>query len=119
MVKSFSFFTQEDLSRGMGRREGNGTKRSSKGGKGIRCERQMKERNDMNEPLKRQERKCPRASNKEKGKEIKHFNFIAFTLFLCDHPHSSTFYLLYLIEDCEGEEKFTCQSQGEKGNGHK
>lgn len=48
----------------------------------------MKQRNDMNEQLKRQERKCDRASLKEKGEKIKYFNFIGSPLFLYEPHHS-------------------------------
>lgn len=60
----------------------------------------MKQRDNMNEQLKWQERKCYRASLKAKGKKIKYFNFIGFSLFLCDHPPLFHFLPPLLREDC-------------------
>lgn len=70
----------------MGSWEGNGTKGSNKGEKSVRWERQMKQRNDMNEQLKWQERNCYKTSVKKKGKKIKYFTFIGFPLFLHEPP---------------------------------
>lgn len=114
--KVILIFIQEDLSREMGRWEGNGNKRISKGEKSVRWERQMRQRDDMNKQLKWQERKCYRTSLKEKGRRSNILLSLAF-LCSCMSPHSSsTFYLFLLIEDCEAVEKFICHGKSERGS---